>query len=129
MRKIIVAIVGKNKLYDFFSDVIRQRALALPIVPSIGLRMSALIFIFCVVIDADAWLPAIDALKPVQTPGRGFRVAFYIFGFLRELSHIHEEKGFKSLCICECLQHTLDDMSPRLYSGVTFWLVCWLLVY
>jgi hypothetical protein len=72
MRKIIVAIVGKNELYDFFSDVIRQRALALSIVPSIGLRMSALIFIFCVVIDADAWLPAIDALKLIQTPGRGF---------------------------------------------------------
>ena len=70
MRKIIVAIVGKNELYDFFSDVIRQRALALSIVPSIGLQMSALIFIFCVVVDVDAWLPAIDALKPVQTPGR-----------------------------------------------------------
>ena len=93
----------------------------MPIVPSIGLQMSALIFIFCVVVDADAWLPAIDALKPVQTPGRGFRVAFYIFGFLRALSHIHEEKGVYSLYIFACLQYALDDMSPRLYSGVRCW--------
>jgi hypothetical protein len=51
----------------------------------------ALWWLTCVVVDADAWLPAIDTLKLVSnTWQRVLNAAFYIFfDSLWAISHIH----------------------------------------